>query len=159
MRAPAVALLLLLASPAAAQTAPDVRMVIYAASGLGAHRAPVERAAVRVLGERVSSRRLDDESCVPMAGDASCVAVLLRGTRAGLLLHASIEWARGACVPMRRDGAVVGHRMLRTPRLRLSLYDLSGALVGSSETEIAAGADVTALAEASIVSLLERRGG
>lgn len=118
----------------------DEHVVIVVRTGdpyLAEHARPVQRGATRALGRgRVSYRRADDGDCVPTPGDASCAPELLRGRRAALLLHASVRWARAGCVPMRRAGETVGHRMLRRPVLYLELYGADGAFLRAGEVEL-----------------------
>lgn len=151
LRALAGAAVVALLAPgvALAQLDEHVVLVVRTADAYLAEQVrPVQRGATRALGrDRVSYRRASDGDCVPTSDDPTCVRELLRGRRAGLLLHASVRWARAGCVPMRRDGVTVGHRMLRRPVLYLELYGTDGAFLQASEVELPPDGDAAATAD------------
>lgn len=146
------------AAPARAQDgAPGVVLTIFAADDLAAHVRPIQRGATRALGAgRVFHRRARDEDCDPSEAGASCVATYLRGTRAAVLLVVHVHWARGGCVPLRREGRIVGRRMLRRRVADLVLLDAAGVELARSTVALGDDAGESAgLAEAATRSLFE----
>ncbi|MFK7988885.1 MAG: hypothetical protein AB8I08_22895 [Sandaracinaceae bacterium] len=100
-----------------------------------------------------SAARVD---CDPSEG-APCVQRLLVGTRADRLLIARVVWRRGGCSPIRNaHGAVRGHRMMRSPSVRLEVYRDDGTLVASEALDLGRSADDDALEDA--VSRVLRQG-
>lgn len=136
-----------------AQDAAEIRLVVVSADDLQPYRAAVGRGATSALGSRVRVHTLDDGECLPAAGDVVCITSHLRRGHARLVLRASLSWGRGACVPIRREGVVVGHRMLRTRMLELELYDSTGALLGRSSAPFVESDDVATLTARSLADL------
>jgi hypothetical protein len=128
----ALALALLFALPASAD---ETLVVAVASEDLARHVRAVRRGARRALGEAWGGDRTLDGSCDPSA--PSCVVEVVSSSAATRLLVVRVVWARSACVPSRdAAGAIVGHRMLRTPSLALELYDATGALLAADTASL-----------------------
>lgn len=101
---------------------------------LASHVPAVRRGLRRALP---GARQLGRGGCEP-SGDAPCVVTLLERSGATRLLVVRVFSQRG-CVPMLRDGEVVGRRMLRDDVVALQLYAADGAFLGSETVPIEEG--------------------
>jgi len=141
---------LLLAPRLATAQAPAPRTVaVWSATATDLR--DLEREALRVAHSALPGAPNVESACDP--SDAGCVTSMLHGTTATHVLSIHVHWARGGCVAMRRDGEVVGHRMLRDRVVEFALYAADGSVLGSIEVRVASQTDVAPI-EAALAELV-----